>query len=340
MTSASPSRITGVRPLWAVAGGWVTIVGEGFSVDPPPEVRIGSTPARVLAGSSRELKLSVPPTLDGGRMPIRLASAPGETVFVEVGAPLATGLHQVDSPAFDRDGNLFVTFSGSRGQQVPVSIYLVRPDGSREPFVADLPNPTSVAFDPAARLHVSSRFDGSVYRVSPDGSVTAVATDLGVACGIAFDADGVLHVGDRSGTILKVEGGHAATLATLPPSVAAFHLAFGPDGNLYVTGPTLGTRDAIYRIGPGGEVSIFYEGLGRPQGIAFDEQGRLYVADALAGDGGIFRFPTGGGPPERVVAAGGLIGIAFGPGGVLAICSADTVYRLDVGIDGLLPFRA
>lgn len=338
MTSASPSRITGVRPLWAVAGGWLTISGEDFAVDPPPEVRIGPTPARVLAGSSRELKLSVPLSLEGGRMPIRLASAPGETVFVEVGAPLATGLHQVDSPAFDRDGNLFVTFSGSRGQQVPVSIFIVRPNGSRQPFVTDLPNPTSLAFDAAGRLHVSSRFDGSVYRISPDGTAVPIASDLGVACGIAFDAEGVLHVGDRSGTILRVEDGHATTLATLPPSVAAFHLAFGPDGNLYVAGPTLGTRDAIYCIESGGEVSTFYEGFGRPQGLAFDEQGRLYVADALAGGGGIFRFPAGGGTPECVVAAGGLIGVAFGPGGQMAICSADTVYRLDVGIGGLLPF--
>ena len=338
MTSASTSRITGVRPLWAIAGGWLTISGEGFAVDPPPEVRIGPTPARVLAGSSRELKLAVPPSLEGGRMPIRLDSAPGETAFVEVGAPLATGLHQVDSPAFDRDGNLFVTFSGSRGQQVPVSIYIVRPDGSRQPFAADLPNPTSLAFDPAGRLHVSSRFDGSVYLIAPDGTPTTVASDLGVACGIAFDRHAVLHVGDRSGTILRVEDGRAATLATLPPSVAAFHLAFGPDGNLYVTGPTLGTRDAVYCIQPDGDVSAFYEGFGRPQGLAFDQQGRLYVADALAGAGGIFRFPAGGGAPECVVAAGGLIGVAFGPGGALAICSSDTVYRLDVGIDGLLPF--
>lgn len=307
-------------------------------MDPPEEVRIGSTPARVLAGSSRELKVAVPPSLEGGRMPVRLASAPGETAFVEVGAPLATGLHQVDSPAFDRDGNLFVTFSGSRGQQVPVSIYIVRADGSRQPFVVDLPNPTSLAFDQAGRLHVSSRFDGSVYRISADGTPTPLASDLGVACGIAFDPQGVLHVGDRSGTILRVEEGHAAAVATLPASVAAFHLAFGPEGNLYVTGPTLGTRDAIYCIQPGGEVATFYEGFGRPQGLAFDQQGRLYVADALAGGGGIFRFPTGGGTPECVLAASGLIGVAFGPGGALAICSADTAYRLDVGIDGLLPF--
>ena len=78
--------------------------------------------------------------------------------------------------------------------------------------------------------------------------------------------------------------------------------------------------------------------LPTPAGLAFDADGRLYVADALAGTGGIFRFPPAGGQPECVVAAAGLVGLAFGPRGSLAVCSADTVYRLDVGIRGLLPF--
>ena len=80
----------------------------------------------------------------------------------------------------------------------------------------------------------------------------------------------------------KRTGGHGV-LATLPPSVAAFHLAFGPDGYLYVTAPTLGTHDAVYRITPDGEVSPFCAGFGRPQGLAFDAAGHLYVVDALAG---------------------------------------------------------
>ncbi|HJR58972.1 MAG TPA: IPT/TIG domain-containing protein [Vicinamibacterales bacterium] len=338
MTSATTSRITGVRPLWGVEGSWLTISGDGFSVDPPPEVKIGALPARVVAASSRELRVTVPAALEGGRTPVRIESAPGETVFVEIGAPIATGLHQVDSPVFDRTGNLFVTFSGSRGQEVPVSIYVVRPDGSREPFVSGLPNPTSMAFDPSGQLHVSSRFDGSVYRIDADGSATQVATDLGVACGIAFDADGVLFVGDRSGTIFRVDDSRAVMVATLPPSVAAFHLAFDAAGSLFVTGPTLGTRDSIYRVDPDGRVSVFHEGLGRPQGMAVDQAGRLYVADALAGSGGLYRFGAGGGDPEVLLAAGGLVGLAFGPAGTMAVCSADTVYRLDAGIDGLLPF--
>ncbi|HXG54662.1 MAG TPA: hypothetical protein VNJ03_04725 [Vicinamibacterales bacterium] len=339
MTSPAPSRMTGVRPLWAVEGGRLEVTGTGFSVDPLPEVRVGGVPARLFSVSTRALGITVPGGLEGGRTPIRIDSAPGETAYVDIGVPLATGLHQVDNPAFDREGNLYVTFSGSRGQQAPVSIFRVRPDGAREPFVSGIPNPTSLTFDAEGRLHVSSRFDGTVYRIVPDGTTAVVASELGVACGIAFDRDGVLFVGDRSGSILRVEDGRASTIATLPASIAAFHLAFGPDGSLFVTGPTLGSRDSVYRVSMAGEVDVVYGGFGRPQGLAFDEEGRLYVVDALAGRGGLYRFASDtSGEPEHLVEAGGLVGLAFSTEGTLALATSDTVYRLDAGVRGLLPF--
>jgi sugar lactone lactonase YvrE len=338
MSGPSPSRITGVRPLWAVEGGRLSIAGSGFTIEPLPEVRIGGVPARLACVSSRSLTAIVPPGLDGGRTPVRIDSAPGETAYVQVGAPLATGLHQVDNPVFDADGNLYVTFSGSRGQHTPVSIFLVRPDGTREPYASGIPNPTSLAFDAEGVLHVSSRFDGTVSRIERDGSVRVVASELGVACGIAFDRDGTLFVGDRSGSILRVVDGRATPFASLPTSIAAFHLAFGPDGALFVTAPTLSTRDAIYRIPPSGDVEVFHQGFGRPQGLAFDDAGHLYVVDALAGGGGLYRVDVQSRESEQLVTAGGLVGLAFGAGGILALASADTVYRLDAGVGGLLPF--
>jgi sugar lactone lactonase YvrE len=339
MTSAISSRISAVRPLWAVEGGRVSIVGSGFTVDPTlPEVLIGGISARLACASPRTLTAIVPGGLDGGHTSIRVDDAPGETAYLEVGAPLATGLHQVDSPAFDAHGNLYVTFSGSRGQRAPVAIYVVRPDGSREPFVTDLANPTSLAFDHEGALHVSSRFDGSVHRVAADGTVTQVAADLGIACGIAFGPDGALYVGDRSGSVLRVTEGRATQFASLPASVAAFHLAFGPDGWLYVTAPTLGARDSVYRIAPDGRVEVFHEGFGRPQGLAFDMHGRLYVVDALAGGGGVYRLRIEGPPePEQVVAGGALVGLAFDPRGGVVLASSETVYKLSVDIRGMLP---
>jgi sugar lactone lactonase YvrE len=331
MTVSSSSRISAVHPLWAVEGGRVTIEGTGLPIEPTlPRVTIGGTVARLTSASSTELTAVVPSGLDGGHTSIRIEEVAGETAYVEIGAPLATGLHQVDSPAIDAAGNVYVTFSGSRGQQGPVAIFIVRPDGSREPFVSDLANPTSLAFSPDGALHVSSRFDGSVHKIDGAGNVTAVASDLGVACGIAFSPDGTLFVGDRSGSILRVRDGRATMFASIPPSVAAFHLAFGPDRWLYVTAPTLGARDCVYRISPDGLVEVFHDGFGRPQGLAFDDHGDLYVVDAIAGSSALYRLSMDRpGEAEQLVSGGSLIGVAFDPTGGFVLASSDTVYRFD-----------
>src|SRR5437867_4437482 len=218
----SPSRVTAIHPLRAIEGGRLTIEGSEFPVDDPilPEVRIGHQRARLVFASSTRLVAVVPAGRDGGRVTVRVGEGSGVTAFVEVGVPFATGLHQVDNPVFDRDGNLYVTFSGTRGQQVPVSIFRVRPDGTREPFSSGIVNPTSMAMDAEDRLYVSSRFEGAVYRVMPDGTTEMFAQDLGVACGLAFSRDGFLFVGDRSGTIFKIgPDGKAATFVSLPSSV-------------------------------------------------------------------------------------------------------------------------
>jgi sugar lactone lactonase YvrE len=236
----------------------------------------------------------------------------------------------VDNPVFDRDGNLYVTYSGTRGLQVPVSIFRVRPNGTRETFSSGIVNPTSIAVAPDNQIYVSSRFEGTVYRVSREGEAQPFATDLGVACGLAFAPDGTLFVGDRSGTIFRVDrSGKAVAFASLPASVAAFHVALGPDRALYVTGPTLSPYDAVYRIDEGGSVSVLSQAFGRPQGLAFDAAGRLFVVDALAGASGVYRLPPGG-VPELVLAAPGLVGLAFDPRGGLVVCSNDNAYRLSI----------
>jgi sugar lactone lactonase YvrE len=254
---------------------------------------------------------------------------PGQTVDVSIGTVWATGLHQVDNPVFDREGNLFVTYSGSRGQEAPISIFRVTTEGTREPFVSGIVNATSMAFGPDGHLYVSSRFDGAVYRVNDDGTHEQVASDLGVACGLTFDADGGMYVGDRSGTIFRVRDGHASPFATLPPSVAAFHLAMSPEGELFVSGPTLGTYDHIHRVNSAGEVRTVPTPFGRPQGLAFAPDGSLHVIDALAGASGLYRFATPDSEPELVVSGGALVGVAFGPRGELVVASNDTIYRFE-----------
>ena len=327
----SVSHVTSVEPLRAIEGGRVSILGSNFPVDQSqlPEVRIGELRARIVYASPTRITALVPPGIgEGGRVPVRVDGLSGDRAFVEIGAPLATGLHQVDSPVFDRDGNLYVTYSGTRGLQVPVSIFRVRPNGARETFSSGIVNPTSIAVDRENRVYVSSRFEGIVYRLTAAGEAQPFATDLGVACGLAFAPDGTLFVGDRSGTIFRVDAsGKAEAFATVPPSVAAFHLALAPNGVLYVTGPTLSPYDAVYRVDAGGGVSVRSQAFGRPQGLAFDSAGTLFVVEALAGSSGVYRLPEGG-EPELVLAAPGLVGLAFDPGGGLVVCSNDSAYKL------------
>src|SRR5436189_3342353 len=155
-------RVSAVRPTWAIEGGRIVIEGTDFPVDRPrlPDVRIGGASARVVQASSSSLAVIVPGGLDGGSTPISIEGVSGDlALFIDIAAQFATGLHQVDNPVFDRDGNLYVTYSGTRGEQVPVSIFRVRPNGTRETFSSGIVNPTSMAIDPAGRLYVSSRFE-------------------------------------------------------------------------------------------------------------------------------------------------------------------------------------
>ncbi len=334
-----PPRVDAIHPPSAIEGGRLTLDGSAFPLDQPrlPGVRIGDVPARVVYASPTQIGVVVPAGIsESGPVPVRVDGVDGETVFVDLAASFATGLHQVDNPAFDENGHLFVTYSGSRGEQVPFSIFRVRPDGTREAFSAGIVNPTSIAIDRDGRLYVSSRFEGTVYRVEADGTIEPFATDLGVACGLAFAADGSLYVGDRSGTIFRVDRrGRAAPFATLPGSIAAFHLAVGPDDALFVAGPTLASYDAIYRIDRDGAITTRYEGFGRPQGLAFDANGVLFAIEALAGISGLYRMPEEG-APELVLSGPGLVGIAFDPRGGVVVCSNETAYRLPSGHH---PFR-
>jgi len=325
-----PSRVTAVRPAWAIEGGRIVIEGTDFPVDRPrlPDVQLGGVAARVVQASSSSLGVIVPGGLEGGSTPIRVDGVSGETLFINVAAPFATGLHQVDNPVFDREGNLYVTYSGSRGQQVPVSIFKVRPNGTRETFSSGIVNATSMAIDQEGRLYVSSRFEGTVYRVAHDGTFETFATDLGIACGLAFSPDGTLFVGDRTGTIFRVNrAGKAEPFASLPSSVAAFHVAIAPDGFVWVTAPTLSTYDPIYKVAPDGVVSTVDVRFGRPQGIAFDPHGHAFLVEALAGSSGLYRLPPNG-PPELVLTGPNLIGIAFDSFGTIIVSSNETAYRL------------
>jgi hypothetical protein len=320
--------LTSLEPVRIIEGGRLWLRGDGF---PQPEttsdlVTIGGVPARMAFAAPDRMAVVVPPGLDGGDTPVKVAWLPGATLYARVGSLLATGLHQVDNPVFGADGNLYVTYSGSRGQEATVSIFKLTANGAREPFVHGLVNPTSMVRGPDGHLYVSSRFEGRVYRIFGDGRYEVMASDLGVACGLAFGPDGSLFVGDRSGTVFRVDRkGRTETFASVPSSIAAFHLAMAPDGMLFVSAPTLASYDSLFRIDSEGKVETLKVPFGRPQGLAFDSAGVLHVVEALAGSSGVYALGPGR-DPELVVAGAGLVGLAFGPRGEMVVASSGSVY--------------
>jgi sugar lactone lactonase YvrE len=287
--------------------------------------------------SARRLRVAVPAG-PSGEADIRIDGVDRVLGTVGVAHPVATGVHQVDSPAFDGLGRLYATESGGRGVSVPVPLHRIDRQGTREPVPVAIHNPTSIALGPDGALYISSRFEHAVYRLTADDRAELYVSDLGVPTGLAFGPDGALFVGDRSGSVLRVSPRREVeTYATLPASVAAFHLAFGPGGHLYVTAPTLASHDPVYRIAPDRTVDVFVDGFGRPQGLAFDRSGDLYVVDALAGASGLYRVrgdnPAAG--RELVLGAPALVGVALDPQGGLIVASNDVIWRLDVPLQPL-----
>lgn len=332
-----------IAPPSAIPGGEITIDFAALRETSVEAVTIDGVAAHLVARSPTRILALVPTGSERGSVAVSArdrsdAVTSSATANLTVGRKLAGDLHPVANPAFDpTDGSLYVTRSGARGEHVPVSLYRITTDGVVEEFSGDITNPTAIAFSPRGQMFVTSRLDGSVYRVSALNDCSVFADELGIATGLAFNADGDMFVGDRAGTIFKVnEIGEAAEWAAHEPSVSAYHLAFGPDDALYVSGPTVSSFDSITRIDKSGTTDVFFRGLGRPQGIAFDVEGNLYVAASLRGQRGIVKISSDATNAELLVAGMNVVGLAFGPDGDMIVATNDSLYRLKIGIEGLL----
>jgi len=326
-------RIESVAPASALAGGELRITGSGLRPQEllRPKVKFGEYEGSIVVSSDAFVVARVPEGAISGPVVVATDGHVSNAQTVQVAVPIAESLHPVTNPALDAEGNIYVTFSGSRGQKVPVSIYKIDTNYAVKPFVSEMMNPTSIAFDREGQMYVSSRFDGAVYRVAPNGTTTTYAEGMGVATGIAFDRDQSLYVGDRNGTIFKIARDQQVfVFATLELSVSAYHLAFGPQGDLFVTGP----NDRVFKIDPRGSVTTFYKGLGRPQGLAFDADGNLYVAASLAGTRGIVKI-TPDSKAKLEVAGQGLVGLAFAPGRSVILATSSAVHHLSWNVQGL-----
>jgi sugar lactone lactonase YvrE len=348
-----PPVAEAVHPAAALPGGDVELRGHhlGPRISTVPVVLVGGVSANVLMSRDGRLCFRVPePVSDrarNGRIPaaveVRNQDGASSPVPLRIARQLSDGLHPVTSPVVSRSGMTFATISGPRGKQTPVSIVRISQDGVGTPFVSGILNPTGLAFNPEGELFVTSRAEGTVYRIDAGGEATVYAEGMGTATGAAFDREGNLFVGDRNGTIFKIAPGRSGdarkifVYATLEASPAAYHLAAGADGTLYVTAPNVSPNDCIWAIDRDGATSAWFRGLGRPQGLALDRDQNVYVAATYQGQRGIVRI-TQQGKAELVVAGYNLVGIAFSPLGTAVLATNEAVYDVDLGVEGLKLF--
>ena len=348
-------KITAVEPRYAIPGGEIAIACEGFDVGQNASCFVGDIACRIVAASSTRILAIVPREEEGekgsigkgekgrkGEREIGLWIESGgvrsEPFPLTIGRRLVDGMHIVANPAVDpSDGAIILTRSGGRGQYLPATLYRLEADGYLDDFADPILNPTGIAFDKNGQLFVTNRAEGEAYAVGREGGWTVYATGLGIATGIAFDGDGLMYVGDRSGTIYRVRDyGEVETFTVMEPSVAAYHMAFGPDGRLFLTSPGLASHDAVHVIDKEGFDEKFFTGLGRPQGLAFDKSGVLYVAGCYKGRHGIVRITPAGKAAEHFVAGNNVVGLCFTRKGEMIVATSDSVYSIPCGIEGTL----
>src|SRR6266498_2763597 len=184
-------HIESIAPSCALAGGELRINGSGLRPQDllRPKVRFGELEAPVVVSSDAFVVTRVPEGATSGSVVVATDGHVSNAHPVKVAVPIAESLHPVTNPALDLEGNIYVTFSGSRGQKVPVSIFKIDTNYTVRPVATEMMNPTA----------------------------------------IAFDRDESLYVGDRNGTIFKISRDQQVfVFATLELSVSAYHLALGP----------------------------------------------------------------------------------------------------------------
>lgn len=331
-------KILRLLPEAVLPNGELFIEVQDFSVEGDFGVIFDGERGRIISATADRIIVQTP-TEVSGIVSVQLEcdgerSAPARLI---VGRKIAEDLHIVANPAVDpSNGSILVTNSGSRGQQMPISVFRLQTDGELREVSGDILNPTGIAFDRSGQAHITARADGIVYRLNRDDDALPFVSDLGVATGIAFDANDTMFVGDRHGTIYKINGiGESDVFATLEPSVAAYHLAFSADGDLFLTAPNVSSFDSIKKIDRYGEVSTYFQGLGRPQGLAFDTDGNLYAAASYRSRRGIVRI-TPDGEASLFISGYDIIGLCFTKRGDVIAATDESLYSLPLNIRGLL----
>jgi gluconolactonase len=218
-------------------------------------------------------------------------------------SPLASGLDHPEGIAWAPDGNAYAT--GEAGQVYRISAA----EGTFTQVGSSGGYGLGIAADAASNLYVCDMGVKAVVRIKPDGSAStysrgATEEPLTVPNFPVFDGAGNLYVSNSggwtagNGHIQRIDPHGKASIWSRLATGFTNGLSLSADGRfLYVveSTPPLISRIAILPDGSAGAYEVVAALPGTvPDGIAFDGEGRLYVA-CYAPDR-IYRIPPGGKP--------------------------------------------
>lgn len=232
----------------------------------------------------------------------------------------------LEGPSFDRMGNLYVT-------DIPYGrVFRIAPDGSWT-LVAEYDGwPNGLKIHRDGRIFIAD-YKRGIVQLNPDsGAVSPVlegrkSESFKGVNDLFFDNAGLLYFTDQGQTgmhdptgrvfQLDLETGRLNTL--LSNGISPNGLVMDPDQSVLYVAMTRGNavwRVPVFADGSTSKVGVFVQmagGVSGADGLAVDEAGSLYVADA--GNGCIWVFSRFGEPLHRISAASGgrtVTNMAFG----------------------------
>src|SRR5205807_7972836 len=131
--------IESVDPSAALTGGELRITGSGLRPAPlgRRQVKFGHYEGSIVVSSDAFVVARVPEGATSGPVVVATDGHVSNSQTVKVAVPIAENLHPVTNPALDAEHNIYATFSGSRGQKVPVAIFKIDTNYAVKPFVAE-----------------------------------------------------------------------------------------------------------------------------------------------------------------------------------------------------------
>ncbi len=166
----------------------------------------------------------------------------------------------------------------------------------------------AIALDSNGNIYAAGFIDGSIFKFTPDGTGSNFITGLENANGIDFDSSDNLYVNDwNANELLRyLIDGTLDDAITIPGNPSGMLKAIDNDDMIY----TRYGANTINRITPDGVITQISDApeLNGPVGLAYDENGNLYVGNYNNRE--IYRVGTNGGL-SYIATVGGSSNLGF-----------------------------